>query len=983
MSVALCAVSLSPWAVFGQGRSQSQATLEAQLQLSISAFTQGDHKAAQNNFGELERVFGKEPEYLDGTVQRVILPMEGYAALVAGDPDEAARFFEKYLADFGNEETKKYAFVLFTLAQAKQQAGDIDAAIQRYGEFVAAFPDSPESGIAYLRVGELQYEHGQAEAALDTLDRFFTTRQAFTMREQGRLRALQIAEESDMMERAVSYLLDTPWELDRMPELAVLSFLALPIGDHLLGEERYEEAIQAYRLVPSHEFLVARQRERLEATQRTLEQRSRYISTNEAGIWLEYYRTLVARLEAVLKQLEESEPYTGSLYLRYAQAFVQAGRHYEAWTVYESLAEDPAFSEIIRQEAHYRLVVEAQTLERWQDTLRFAWSFVDRYPEAPQAPMVLFFTANAYQQIREYPDAIRILTRLLDDYPGHPFYPRWRFTRGFNYLLLEDNAKARDDFALYLQNYPETNLATNAALWHAVSWFFDKQYDSALEELDALLAKTPGDHYLRPEIEYRRGAVLYARREYEPALEQIDGYLARFPDDGHREEALVLRGDSLMGLGQLLPAALAFHQVGPDAGGLFIYAVFQTGKIYRAMEEYDRLADHFTDYINRTDLDPHPRVSEGLYWIGWAREQQGRLDEAFPLFEEALERYGNDPQATEMMAILGALHQAHTHLRSDPPEGGIDASDVLLGTPDFMDWLGGEWERALDEGLLTYYSRLRLYEADRLQAARRPDEAEAVILGLADTVPLEALDADGLGKVGLSLEEHGREGSEAYFRALIERYPTAVQRAYAFLGLGKLAIQAGDYAAAVEALKPLVETMPTHPLGPEGSILYAQALIETGDPAAAKPVLEDLLKMRSARGRPHARALLTLAQAAEARDAPDEAIAYYQRVYNLYRAYPDLVGQAYLGSARLFENRGDLAAAWRTYREMLFFDDLTDAEVQAQAQAELDRLTPLVPESERDAATAPTEAAETGPTTSSESESSTTTPSTEEGGVDA
>lgn len=926
----------------------SAATLEAQLQMSISAFTQGDYRSAQNNFAELERVFGKEPEYLDGSVQRVITPMEGYAALVSGDADEAIRHFEQYLSDFGKEETKKYAFVLFTLAQAHQQAGDIDHAVKRYGEFVQEFPDTPEAGIAYLRVGELQYERGDAEAALDTLDRFFTTRQAFTMREQGRLRALQIATESDLMERAVGYLLETPWELDRMPELAVLAFLALPLGDYLLGEERYDEAIEAYRLVPSQEFLIARQEERLEATRRTLEQRSRYIAADEAGIWREYYRGLVARLEAVLQQIKESEPYTGSLYLRYAQAFVQAGRHYEAWTVYESVAEDSAFDQILRQEAHYRLVIEAQTLERWQDTLRFAFSFVDRYPEAPQAPMVLFFTANAYQQIREYEQAVAILTRLLEEYPGHPFYSRWVFTRGFNQLLLEENALARNDFGRYLEDYPGTNLATNAALWHAVSWFFDKQYDEALSELDVLVAETPTDHYLRPEMEYRRGAVLYARRAYEPALEQLDHYLERYPEHDRREEALVLRGDSLMGIGQLLPAALAFRQVGPDAGGLFIYAVFQTGKIYRAMEEYERMAAHFTEYVSRTDLELHPRVSEGLYWIGWAREQQGRLDEAFPLFEEALERYGNDPEATEMMAILGALHQAHTRLRRNPPEGGIDSSSELLGTPDFMDWLGGEWERALDEEQFTYYSRLRLYEADRLENARRAAEAEQILADLGDTVPVEALDADGLGKVGLVWEERGREGAEVFFHAQLERYPNAVQRAYAFLGLGRLAIEAEDYAAAVEYLRPLVETMLTHPLGPEGAILYAQALVQTGDPAAAQPVLEDLLKLRSARGRPHARALLTLGQAAEARDEPDQAIAYYQRVYNLYRAYPELVGEAYLRSARLFEARGDLPAAWRTYREVVFFDELTDEAVRTEAQAELDRLTPLVPENERE-----------------------------------
>ena len=63
---------------------------------------------------------------------------------------------------------------------------------------------------------------------------------------------------------------------------------------------------------------------------------------------------------------------------------------------------------------------------------------------------------------------------------------------------------------------------------------------------------------------------------------------------------------------------MAFAKVGPEAENLFPYAVFQTGKIYRAMEEYKRMADHFERYLGRTDLPEKTKEKRGplLDWLG-------------------------------------------------------------------------------------------------------------------------------------------------------------------------------------------------------------------------------------------------------------------------------------------------------------------------------------------------------------------------------
>ncbi|HEY5553085.1 MAG TPA: tetratricopeptide repeat protein, partial [Opitutaceae bacterium] len=67
--------------------------------------------------------------------------------------------------------------------------------------------------------------------------------------------------------------------------------------------------------------------------------------------------------------------------------------------------------------------------------------------------------------------------------------------------------------------------------------------------------------------------------------------------------------------------------------------------------------------------------------------------------------------------------------------------------------------------------------------------------------------------------------------------------------------------------------------------------------------------------RPQAEALAALGAIRESAGESAQAIAYYQRVYTLYRAQSDLVADAYMKSGELFEKRGDKPAALRTFEE--------------------------------------------------------------------
>ncbi len=912
-------------------------TLQVLTRAATDAFAQQAFADAARLFDELERTFGEEPEYRAPENRRVILALHGYARLASGDAQGAVLAFERYMESFPGP-SRRAAFVLFSLAQAQQGMGADQRALASYMRYVREYGTTPEAALARLRVGEIHAAGGRVEEALGVLQSLYDSRVGMRIRQLARLRALHLTMEDERWDVATEILLTTEWDVAVLPEPSVVTFAALRIGDHLLRLGRAIEAVRAYRLVLPYKDLVRIHRSRQAQGREALDRLTR-LTAGEAGAALLQARQSVARLEALQSQLAGSEDYTGHHRLRYGEAFSAANRHYEACAVFQATALNAEFAPSIRQEAHYRWIHEVRALQRWDDALEVAERFLESYPEESRIPTVLFLIANTYQNLGKRTRAGELLNRLIHKYPDHTLLDRWIFARGFNHLLSENYLDARTDFARYREAFSGGALADHSRLWHALSWFFEKQYEPARDELDRLVAELPVDHHLRPEAAYRRASLLYAQREYQEALYQVDAYIASYAEDRNILEAHVLRGDILMGEGQLEAAMISFRRVLPDVEKLYAYAMFQIGKIHRAREEYDALIEHFRQYLERGHPEVLPRRSEALYWIGWGFEQKGNLAAVVPLYEEAILRFGNDLAEADLDSLLSGLERIFRNLRQRP---GADRGGAQVRQSSFEDWLSKAENDAWQEARWITYSRLRVYRAQALRNRGEDAEGREILLHLFTQVSDYQLDARGLSAIGSALQEAAQPGAEACFERLLTTYPHSSERVAAWLGLGREAHLQGDYGEALRWLQMAADALPTHPLVPEATLQLATTLLAAGREDSVEPVVDALLRLRSARGLPHAQALLILARAKENLGQVERAIPIYQRVYNLYRAYPEVVVPAYVRSAELFEVNGDLHGARETWREIQHARDLADRETRARAVAEGARLEALL-----------------------------------------
>ena len=899
-------------------------TFKDSLQACIEAIGSGDLQTAADLFQSLEQTFGAESEYLTEEAQRRILPLKGLAELGAGRFQQAATTLDKLATEYPQTIQSNPA-LLYGWARAHKGTGNYGEARNALDLYIRRVAGTLEAHLAVLEKTELYFIDGLLEEGIGEVDTFADSTAPDSLKMQGHLKAIQASLDQGQLEQATRRMLDTRWSITTMPELAQLAFSALRCGENAMARGRYSDALKLFQLVPPKSQLIRLQREKLDdLEQRILSGRRRaLLSTNRHQ--QQYLARLQLQLQQQLEALQTADDYTPTFFLHRGQCLLFDGQFHRAWLVFEYISLNEDYPSSIREEAHYRWVVTAHQLQDWEEALTIARNFVERYPESKLAPQALYLIAKAHLEQRRYPESNEVLTDLIENFPEHTLHGRWLFTRGFNQVVLEAYDEARSDFATYVASHPTGQLVVNARLWNALSHFFERNYVICIEELSALQS-LDSRHPLYPEILYRLASAYYSAREYESALNAIEDYLERFSRHLRIDEAHVLKGDILMGEGRLDEATDSFSAVSVESPDMYLYGLFQRGKIYRAQEDYAGMVKLFGAFIE-DDESPRIRISEALYWLGWAHQQNGDPELAYPLFESALSEYGNDPQAAESQSILQALERIK---RKEGPDS-------------FADWLTAETLNARKTEQLTYLSRLVLYQYNK---APNDQETAAALTTLADLVPLNQLDAEALGKIGLSLMAEDDERAAEFFIYLVETFPRSNARAMGYLGLATLAEKEDAWDVAKDWLTRSEKEVPMHPHMNDATLLLGRVQSKLNEFDSSIDTFEKLLRLKSARGRPHAQALSGIAEAHLGKEDPQKAVAYYQRVYNMYRAYPDLVSYAYLESAELFESMDRIPDAVRTLEEMLGQSTLAHLPEWEPAQAKLKTLLPLMPEEE-------------------------------------
>ncbi len=155
----------------------------------------------------------------------------------------------------------------------------------------------------------------------------------------------------------------------------------------------------------------------------------------------------------------------------------------------------------------------------------------------------------------QYEDAVGLLAELLDNEPTDEIAASALFYSGYSYRHIGRIAEAEDALNSVLEAYPESALASYAALELAGLYREREENPAQLMDLYGLAAENPATPQVGAEALFLLGEAAYAQGAYSESARAYQQLLDTYPDE---QRALESR----------LPAAWAFHNAGRFADGL-------------------------------------------------------------------------------------------------------------------------------------------------------------------------------------------------------------------------------------------------------------------------------------------------------------------------------------------------------------------------------------------------------------------------------
>ena len=271
--------------------------------------------------------------------------------------------------------------------------------------------------------------------------------------------------------------------------------------------------------------------------------------------------------------------------------------------------------------------------------------FVNRYPEAPEAPEALFQAGVLAMTGKKY-DPAELFEKYAAAYPGEKAANA--LYKALDVLLQKNDAVRAGNLMQTLENkYPDSKFTIGAKF--RMSDFLRQQnrHDAALELLNKLETSHGSKHpELKPEIYYERALLYSDLKDSLHMLQELEKITRQYADHAIAPRAFFLLGNHNMHKGDYAAALGAFQQAQErSGGGVFAYgcagraadaayALYthtrQEQYLQQAMERYENL-------LNASDL-PGEFYFQSLYKLGRCSQDGGNEAGALRRYRELLYR---------------------------------------------------------------------------------------------------------------------------------------------------------------------------------------------------------------------------------------------------------------------------------------------------------------------------------------------------------
>lgn len=946
--------------------------MEALFSEAQAAFGQGRFDVALQKIGAIHTATSNKDF-------EAVMYLEGAAHFNLKQWAEAIKFFEDFIKKFPQSNSLNDAKI--AVGEAYLNSGAADKGIAALKE-AAAVPELRDR--AGLMIAYHHKKAGQPDEALSILEVVLKDLQGTPSAEQQQaiLMASEIYVGKGDTDKAGQMMEKLRAGTSADESVVQLNVLSQQVGDAMLEQKRYGEALRAYQSMRRQGELVAIQKARISK----IEQWQTQIA---AGGRVQFMGKLLSKEEAValldtnkkiLADIEGVKDYDASIIYRLGQCFYEMGRMYESLLAFQTIYED--FKENKdRDRCLFGMIVCNAGLQRAGRAYLLCEKYMNEFPEGANIGQVTDMFGSLAFESGNIEAAIKAFERakLAKDADKERL----------NYLLgvVLFESQRFDDCRLAFQELISLNKTSaykdEAEYRIALSYFFQNDSQKTRKALREYIAGNPKGQYL-VDAKYRLAFIDFQGGDKGDAMEQLEKLVVEAPNDQNVGQVWSLLGDiySQMvdedGKIDYTAKCLEAYRNAVDKAkteDVLNYAIDAATNLMVDKNMWKELAEMWSSYYQANK--DKPSALKAIYWItrGVEREAKSlenegkpdkakeKLDEGRKLVAGAMAPHLGNPANEQVEVLIQQLvtmmvpkkrpraaapatkPAAVTPADATKKEGEAApamAADASKATdtapaaapapapgPTFED-VESEFKKLMtpqgDEGLLNGTAAARILYGRALIARGFRDVAkyENLMSIIPDAAKIEELSPLLLAGLGEMLTKKGdAEKAAACFQQLRAKYPNSEFGDKAPVGLGDIEFNNKEYQKALDLYNEAIEKYASSSSILEATLGKARALLALKKYDEAEKVFTTIQATKEWRGA-HPAALLGLGEAAEAKKDLKKAVSFYQRIILAYRRDKAVLAQAYLRAAKCFIELNDKESARTVLQQMLAQKDITE-----------------------------------------------------------
>lgn len=246
------------------------------------------------------------------------------------------------------------------------------------------------------------------------------------------------------------------------------------------------------------------------------------------------------------------------------------------------------------------------------------------------------------------------LARAVEQFADSPLRPEMEYDRAVALVRAQKLDEAGDALDKFMARHADHALAADALQLSAACAHQRGSFDQSAKLCAEYLRKFPkgqavaGIMFLAAENDFLAGQFANAAGKYTE-------FLDRFPSDAKADEARMRLGTAYYRLEKFDEAAKAFEQVAPKSkdNPLFRPALLALGDIAFQRGEWKTAEQRLDEYLS--DDAAGEGADDALMKLAYARQKQGRSDQAARDYEQLVARFPKSPHRVQAMYERGQI----------------------------------------------------------------------------------------------------------------------------------------------------------------------------------------------------------------------------------------------------------------------------------------------------------------------------------------